>query len=174
MLTALAGLPATGKSTLATNLARELGAVVLNKDHVRAALFPPPVLNYSREQDDICMAAIYRATASILRSFPRSVVILDGRTFLRSYQVRDLLDLAAAVHEEPRIIECVCSDEVARARLEKDGAAQGHLAGNRTYALYLALKAAAEPIGVPRLVLDTGALSPEECVERALAYLERG
>jgi adenylylsulfate kinase len=39
MLIAMAGLPGTGKSTLANALANALGAAVLNKDRVRAALF---------------------------------------------------------------------------------------------------------------------------------------
>ena len=58
MLIAMAGLPATGKSQIAERLSTELGAVVLSKDTVRPKLFPPPVLDYSREVDDICMAAI--------------------------------------------------------------------------------------------------------------------
>jgi hypothetical protein len=56
------------------------------------------------------MAAIYQAT-TYLRRQP---VILDGRTFLRSYQVRDLLALTASLQENPVVIECVCADEVAR------------------------------------------------------------
>ena len=47
-------------------------------------------------------------------------------------------------------------------RLEADQARGSHPAGNRTFALYLSLKAAAEPLTLPRLVLDTGRLSPEE------------
>src|SRR4051794_31710959 len=108
MLIAMAGLPATGKSSLALRLAHELGAVVLNKDPVRAALFPPAVLDYSPAQDDLCMDAIYRAVAYIHQAFPHQVIILDGRTFLRSRQVRDFLTLAASLNEAPRIIECVC------------------------------------------------------------------
>jgi predicted kinase len=171
MLVALAGLPATGKSTLAAGLARRLGAVVLGKDRVRAALFPPPALDYSREQDDVCMTAIFAAADQVLRTSPAQAVILDGRTFLRAYQVRDLFALAAAVGQPPRIIECVCDDEIARARLKDDRAQGAHPAGNRTFDLYRRLKAAAEPLEVPRLVLDTGKLSPEECLARCLAYL---
>jgi predicted kinase len=174
MLVAMAGLPATGKSTLAARLARELGAVVLDKDRVRAVLFPPPVLDYSREQDDVCMAAIYRAAACILGSDRRRTVILDGRTFAHADQVHDLSARAAAMGEVPRIIECVCADEVARRRLEEDQARGAHPAGNRTVALYLALKAEREPIHAPRLVLDTGALSPEECLGRCRRYLSGG
>jgi adenylylsulfate kinase len=135
LLIAMAGLPGTGKSTLARLLAVELGAVVLGKDEVRATLFPPPVLNYSDEQGDIAMQAIYQAAASILRTFPGQAVILDGRTFLRAYQVRDLLALATSVNESVHLIECVCADEVARRRLEQDLARGEHPARNRTFDL---------------------------------------
>ena len=83
MLIAMAGLPGTGKSTLAAHLAERLGGVVLNKDRVRAALFPPPVLDYSAEQDEITMAAIFQAAAAILRADSRRAVVVDGRTLPR-------------------------------------------------------------------------------------------
>ncbi len=171
MLIAMAGLPGTGKSTLASRLAEELGGVVLSKDTVRSALFPPPVLDYSTEQGDIAMAAVYRAAAYLRTTFPRRAVILDGRTFLRAYQVRDLFALAASLRETPALIECVCADEVARQRLEHDLTRGEHPAKNRTYDLYLAVKAAAEPLQQPRLVLDTGATPLGECVRQSLAYL---
>jgi predicted kinase len=171
MLVAMAGLPGTGKSTLANRLAAELGGVVLGKDAVRSALFPPPALDYSAEQDDLTMSAVYAAAASIRRRHPGCAVILDGRTFLKAYQVRDLLRLADEVGEPPRVIECVSADDVARGRLERDLAADVHPAKNRTFALYLAVKARAEPLTLPRLVLDTGAVPLDECVRRALEYL---
>jgi adenylylsulfate kinase len=173
MLIAMAGLPGAGKSTIAARLTEELGAVVLNKDTVRAALFPLPVLDYSAEQDDISMDAIYHAAASILKASSRRTVILDGRTFLRAKQVDDLLRLAAAVGESTRIIECVCDDTVAKLRLEKDQSQGGHPAANRTFALYQQLKESAQPMTLPRLVLDTGRLSVENCVQQALDYLQR-
>jgi adenylylsulfate kinase len=171
MLIAMAGLPGTGKSTIAARLAEELGAVVLNKDTVRAALFPPPVLDYSAEQDEISMEAIYHAAASILKASPRRAIILDGRTFLRAKQVEDLLRLAAVVGESPRIIECVCEDTVAKQRLERDQSQGGHPAANRTFALYQQLKESAEPITLPRRVLDTGPLSVEECTQQTLDWV---
>jgi predicted kinase len=171
MLIAMAGLPGSGKSTLATQLEGRLGAVVLDKDRVRAALFPPRVLDYSAAQDGIAVAAVYQAAAAILRADPRQAVVLDGRTFLRAGQLDDLFALAASSGEPVRLIECVCDDAVARERLERDRARGGHPAGNRTFALYRSLKAAAASIPVPHHGLDTGRLSLEECVERCLAYL---
>jgi adenylylsulfate kinase len=171
MLIAMAGLPGTGKSALAARLAKELGGVILSKDRVRAALFPSPVLDYSEAENDIAMDAIFHAAAYNLRTFPQHPVIIDGRTFLRSRQITDLINLANSVNQVPRIIECLCKDEVARERLERDLAGGQHLAKNRTYALYLAVKAKAEPIAVPHLVLNTGTMMLEECVGRCLDYL---
>jgi predicted kinase len=167
MLVAMAGLPGTGKSTLAARLAQELGGIVIGKDSVRATLFPPPVLDYSREQDDLTMSALFTAASLIRRSHPAVPVFLDGRTFLKAYQVGDLLALDPTVH----VIECVCSDDVAKARLERDQLLDVHPAKNRTFELYLAGKARAEPLAIPRLTLDTGTATLEECVALALAYL---
>jgi predicted kinase len=171
MLIAMAGLPGTGKSTVATRLAEELGGIVLSKDAVRAAMFPPPILDYSTAQDDLVMEAVFKAAAYALRSGLQRVVLLDGRTFLRAYQVRDLLDIASSLNERPVIIECVCDEAVTRDRLEQDRKLGRHPAGNRTYDLYLKMKAHAEPITVPHLILDTGRLSLEDCVAHCFAYL---
>ena len=171
MLIAMAGLPGTGKSTLAARLADEIGGGVLSKDVVRAALFPAPVLDYSPAQDEIAMAAVYAAAKYLLKASRARPVFIDGRTFSKPRQLDAPLALASELHIPLRVIECVCSDEVARARLEVDHRAGTHLAGNRTSELYARVKAVAVPLTVPRLILDTGALTLEECVARSLAYL---
>jgi predicted kinase len=71
MLIAMAGLPATGKTTVATRLAQELCGVILSKDQVRAALFPLPVLDYSAAENNISMAAIFQAAATSARPSQR-------------------------------------------------------------------------------------------------------
>ncbi|MCE9566983.1 MAG: ATP-binding protein [Planctomycetes bacterium] len=171
MLIAMAGLPGTGKSTLAVRLAAELGGVVLSKDVVRSALFPPSVLDYSSAQDDIAMSAVFTAARHLLRADPNRVVILDGRTFRRAVQVADLLALSHEVGQEPFVIECVCDEAVARVRLDHDAEAGTHLAANRTGALHAAVKATAEPLTVPRLVLDTGTLSPDAALAKVVEYV---
>lgn len=133
MLIAMGGLPATSKSTLAAQLTHELGGVVLSKDLVRAALFSPPALDYSSAQNEISMAAIFQAARYICQTLPQHPVIIDGRTFLRSKQIADLFALAASLGETPRIIECVCAEEIARQRLEHDLASGTHPAKNRTF-----------------------------------------
>ena len=88
--------------------------------------------------------------------------------------MRDLLALGEEVEEAPRVIECRCDDAVARERLETDLTLGRHPARNRTMKLYLSLKARMDPLTLPRLVLDTGTLSLEECVARCLRYVRPG
>ena len=173
MLIAMAGLPGTGKSTLAARLAAALGGVVLSKDVARSALFPPPVLDYSSAQDDLAMSAVYAAARLLLTADPTRVVILDGRTFRRAAQVADLFALGREIGQEPVVVECVCDEGVARDRLARDAVAGRHPAGNRTAELYASVKATAEPLAVPRLTLDTGRLTLDECLVRVRDYLKR-
>lgn len=51
----MAGLPGVGKSTLAGALATQFHAVVLDKDRVRAGLFPPSHVDYTPDQNDFCV-----------------------------------------------------------------------------------------------------------------------
>jgi predicted kinase len=171
MLIAMAGLPGTGKSTLAARLAVELGGVVLCKDVVRATLFPAPVLDYSAAQDDIAMGAVYAAAAYNLKHHPATPVIIDGRTFRKAGQTEALRGMATTLPVPLRVIECVCADEVAHARIEADHATGTHPAGNRNADLYDRVKTEAVPLTLARLTLDTGELTLEECVKRALEHL---
>ncbi len=117
------------------------------------------------------MTAIYHATEVILRSYPRQPVILDGRTFSQPGQWEPVQKLVNSLNVSPVVIECVCSDDVARQRIARDYARGHHLAKNRTPELYDRVRAAAVSLTVPRLTLDTGELPTEECVRQALQYI---
>jgi len=167
MLILMAGLPGTGKSTLSHALGDEFGGTVLDKDQIRAVLFPAPDIEYSTEQDDFCMAVMLKVAGYIFRKDPARHVFLDGRTFSRAYQLKRATGYAEALGQPWRILECVCSQEAARQRLAQD---QEHIAANRSFELYLEVKARFEEISHPKIVIDTDR-PLEECVQRAKAAL---
>jgi predicted kinase len=171
MLIAMAGLPGTGKSTLAHHLADACAGIVLDKDSIRAALFPIAQIEYSTRQDDFCMSILFQVASYMLRNDPSLYVILDGRTHSRKYQVAALDQLAEELKTPLKIIGCVCSDETVRKRLEeKVTMGAKHLAGNRDYQLYLTIKARFEPIREPKLVVNTDD-DLAHCLASCLAYV---
>ena len=171
-LVALAGLPGTGKSTLARALAARLDAPLLDKDVVRAALFRPQELEHSTAQDELVMACIHRAVEFLARQGRAAAVVLDGRTYSRRAQLEALRALAARLTAPLALIECTAAPEVVRARLARDLAAGAHPAADRTPELFDRLRSVAEPIEGPKLVLATDALPLGELVERALRHVQ--
>jgi predicted kinase len=131
MLIALAGLPGTGKTALAGHLAAKLPGVVLDKDRLRACLFPPEEVAYSAEQDDFVMDVAYRVADQLFRSNRERHVLIDGRTFSKGDQVADLFRWAGRIGVPVKVVECVCADAVAEERLGRDTARPGHAGGER-------------------------------------------
>src|ERR1700752_943668 len=140
MIVLMAGLPGTGKSTLAQALASCFKGAVLSKDEIRNSLFAPGDIEYSTEQDDFVMEIMLQAAARVLRKHPDRIVLLDGRTFSRAYQIERVLTFADQLIQPWRILECVSPDEMVRARIEAQSASGEHPATNRTFALYLEVK----------------------------------
>jgi predicted kinase len=170
MIVLMAGLPGTGKSTLARAVASRLHGKVLSKDEIRHTLFAPADVEYSIAQDDFVMEIMLQTAGWIFRQDTRRIVLLDGRTFSRRYQIDRVLEVARALSRPWRILECVCPEDVARTRIAAQTESDDHPAGNRTVSLYLELKARFEPIRLPKTVIDTGR-PLDECVNLALQAL---
>jgi adenylylsulfate kinase len=171
MIVLMAGLPGTGKSTLARELAVRTAGRVVSKDEVRHALFNSEEIEYSTRQDDFCMQIMLQTAGYLLAQTPRRMIFLDGRTFSRRYQIENVIAAAAEMRQPWRILECVCSDETARRRLEADARARAHVAGNRDFQLYLKVKTRFEAITHPKAVIDTEQ-GLETCVRQGLAVIE--
>lgn len=170
MIVLMAGLPGTGKSTIARELSLRTARRLISKDELRHAIFAADEIEYSSRQDDFVMQIMLDTAAYLLRLLPSRVVILDGRPFSRRYQIENVLTAAASLHQPWRILECVCLEETARRRLEADAATGEHPAGNRGYELYVEMRARFEAITLTKTVIDTD--QPlEACISQAVAAL---
>ncbi len=167
----MAGLPGTGKSTLAKALAREVDGAVLSKDAVRAVIFPGGLTDYTREQDDLCFGIVLEAARYLVERRRAEFIFLDGRTFSRRDQIEHAVQAAERAGCAWKIVLTTCPDEVAEARLMAD--AGKHPASNRSMELYREVKARFEPIARPYFEIDTSR-PLEICVERALGSLRNG
>jgi len=166
----MAGLPGTGKTTLARELATRSHGRVLGKDEIRHALFAADEIEYSSRQDDFCLHVMLETAGYLLQRDPGRVLFLDGRPFSRRYQIENAVNAAAALHQNWRIIECVCPEGVARQRLEEQSMLRAHPASNRDFKLYLEVRARFETITLPKTTIDTS--QPlVTCIERAQAAL---
>ena len=165
----LAGLPGTGKSTLAKALASRLDAVILSKDEVRAALFPARVIEYSDAENEIAVEAILRSAALISsQAHAPAYILIDGRTFSRRSQIDQVIAAAEANRTPWRILHLWCNDELARARIL--ASSSGHPARDRNALLFDQVRSRFEAIERPALRVDTGR-ELAAIVEEAVAYL---
>ena len=170
MIVLMAGLPGTGKTTLARELAQRTSGRVLSKDEFRHAIFTSDEIEYSTRQDDFCQELMLRTAGYLLSREPEKIIFLDGRPFSRRYQIENAIAAANLLHQPWHILECVCLEEAVRTRLEADALDSRHPAGNRSSQLYLEVKARFETIVHPKTVIDTS--QPlMECVETALVVL---
>jgi adenylylsulfate kinase len=149
----MAGLPGTGKSMLAHALAEHINGVVLSKDTLRAALFPGPLTDYSREQDDLVFTMLLEGAKYLATHGRAEFIFLDGRTFSRREQIEQAVQAAENAGCGWKIILTTCPDEIAEARLATD--AEKHPAANRNVGLLREVKARFEPIALPHLEIDT-------------------
>ncbi|MBM3759516.1 MAG: AAA family ATPase [Acidobacteria bacterium] len=155
----LAGLPGTGKSTLAAALAERLNGHVLNKDVIRHAIFGPAQVHYSSDQDDLIQQFMVAAAAFLWQTNPNLWILFDGRTFSKAAHRK-----AIPPHHT---ILCTAPESSIRERLM-----QPHLAANRTWQLYEQVREQFEPIVEPHLILDTSRPLHAN-LELALSYLTK-
>jgi predicted kinase len=170
MIVLMAGLPGTGKTTLARDLAARTSGRVLSKDEFRHAIFTPEEIEYSSCQDDFVLQLMLDTAGYLLARNSARIIFLDGRPFSRRYQIENVLTATARLHQPWTILECVCPEETVRQRLNADAAASTHPAGNRNFQLYEEVRDRFEAITQPKTIIDTN--QPlDQCIAQALQAL---
>lgn len=157
------GLPGAGKSTLARALARRRGYARVDRDALRARLFPG--LPVTAAQKRAANAAVWREVTRLLRA-GRSVVV-DGMTFAGRRQ-----RAAARALARRRRAACIevfldCPVRLARRRI---AGARGHPATDRTPALVTAVARRFAPVSRRALWLDARE-RPADLLRRLTAAL---
>jgi len=167
----LRGLPGSGKSTLARALAERMNAVVLDKDTVRAALFPGDTTEYSTAQDDLVIKLMLEAAhAHILRG---RIVFIDGRVHARKEQVELVRAFAAKIAARFGVIECTCTPPTALRRIEADLRTHAHPARNRDSVLLREQIAKWEELDQPPLCRIDTEQPLETCVTQTLTAIRQ-
>ena len=166
MLVVFRGLPGTGKTYLARRLLeRRSDLLVLSRDMLRTGIIPSPTFS---EEEKAFVDDLIVAMAGFLLERGRSVVI-DGMALSSAARLLEFAEAAAARRKRIRIIECICSEATALARLAGDEGL--HPAGDRGADLYYRVRERFEETDLPFLRIDTDS-EPEENLAAILGYVE--
>lgn len=159
------GEPGSGKSTVARALGARLGAVVLDKDVIKAALLRSGIVE---QQAGPGAYEVFFAQAAALVAAGNSV-ILDNPVFWESVE-RRWFEIADAAGSPRILIACVCAD---RGELLRRLRTRATVESQPREPLDLERHpGAVETQFQPRLTLDT-TRPLTELVDEALAYVER-
>lgn len=170
MIVVLRGVPGSGKSTLARAIAPRLNAVILDKDSLRACVFPGDTVEYTTTQDDFVISLMLQAARYHLERRPRRPIFIDGRVFAVASQVEVVRQFAVEANTEFRVIECMCSRDSALRGIQADESSGTHLAKNRNAALLDAQLAKWEPVPYATIRIDTEK-SLDDCAAAAITAL---
>ena len=163
MMVVVRGLSGSGKSTVASAISSRTGFALLSSDRIRKELAglsqqeraPAPFEQgiYSPSFTAKTYAGMIKRGFSLLAS--GRPVILDA-TFSKRSLIRRAQEAAAGAGALFRLVECACSEEVARDRIEKRSAGQAApVVSDADWSVYLKQKQSFELWDGPAARLDT-------------------
>jgi predicted kinase len=161
----LVGLPGVGKTTLARRIAPEIGAVVLNRDEMRDAIFPEQYLDYSREQNQVGTDALFGVLGYLLKRPRPSFIIVDGKPFSRRSEIEHVKELVERDAARLLIFYCVAPSEVVAARLREGLADPRNVRAERHPEKAARIRGEFESIDLPHVTVDTSAPMDEVVTE---------
>ena len=171
-LVMLCGLPGTGKTTLARQLAGRLPAVMVESDRIRRTLFVPPT--YTAEESRRVHTVCHILIGWYLRHYYH--VVYDA-TNLYEYHRQLVYRLAERSGARLVVIEVTAHPDVVRERLALYQRGEPATCGLENYSdadwdVYLRMRQQAEPIQHKHITLDTGDGNLERALECALGAVE--
>lgn len=150
MLILITGLPATGKSTVARRLARELGAEILRTDIVRKDLLK--TATYSEDEKELVYRAVFMLADYLIKNDVN--VIIDG-TFYKYNLRKNAKKIAKKRGKRFFLIETRCPEDIVLKRLD-ERKKNLRSPSDADEAVYYKVKKAFEPIKEDHLLIDTG------------------
>ncbi len=163
MLVGLAGLPASGKTTIAKELG-EKGFKNLSRDHFISLMFDP--VNFSsREQKDIAFKAMLLISKYYLKQGKK--VVLDCPSFSQEWAVKLAQATAKKATAKFKLIYLECPNGVAVKRIKS---AKKHIARDRKPKLYFKVKKRFQPIKIRHKKIDTNK-PVKETMKEIIEYL---
>ena len=168
-LIVLSGLPGSGKSHLARDIARRYPLALLESDALRKALIKRPV--YSQKESARLFTACHALLGGLLSN---GIPALLDATNLKEMHRRPLYSIAERAGARLLLVEVRAADEVARRRLEARLKAENPWdRSDATLDVYESMRGAAEPIERPHFVVDTSVDDLDQAVERIVGELAR-
>lgn len=149
MLYLVCGLPGTGKTTVAKELASLTGGMVLRTDEIRKQLMSDP--QYTPEEKRLVYDAMLRTAGSMLRA--GAVVILDA-TFYLSKERDAAKEIARKAGSECVVIEVKCDEETVRRIIRKRESENDE--SDADFGVYKKIKKEWEPVKGEHPVIVTG------------------
>jgi predicted kinase len=164
VLVVIGGLPATGKSTIATALARRTATPYVRVDRIEQAIVTWSSL--SHPLGPVGYAVAYELAEEQLQLGLDVIVECVNPVAV----TRDgWLDMAATAGAVPIEVEVICSDEAEHRRRVETRVTD--VDGLPKPAWSAVLKREYEPWNRERLVIDTATTSPESAVDRIAAHM---
>ncbi len=158
VLVIMTGLPGTGKSFVATILAKGLDAAIIRTDFVRKVLFPSP--KYTGGESRTVYQVAYQVTERLLSE--GISVVFDGTNLREDYR-RTLYGIGQRRGAKVAIVLTTAPEELVRERLtaQNQGRARRYCS-DATWEVYLGFKAVQEAVQLPHWTLDTSQDISEE------------
>ncbi len=149
MLIIFSGLPATGKTTLAREVAKKTGAIILRTDVIRKELFPDPKYT-EEEKEQVYNEMFLRAEKFLTKG---QTVILDANFYLQSLRDR-ARDVARKFEKKFFIVECILDEKKVLEHMDARSSGSDASDAN-SIDVYRKIKSLWEPIRVQHIVIDT-------------------